>query len=561
MFAPVIDVNKRSFFFSFQKMEAGAIVHALYEKYGFVNRRMNRYEDSLYKQIVEILEDKMEIIEEVRTLGFAGDSDESDDGDYGDDVFDEEMPSTSQGSQTHQESPTPVASSGEEYQPSPKKQKHILDDDYKEAAYMFWTHNENPEKKRRKFSSVKSQYRLIQSKNILFEYEKKRQKPSYKKLNAAVHDKFKEMVERCAIIHDRTLRFWALQISKELDPDNTLQFKASRHWLSNFKKRNNIVSRSITHRVSKTWKSKEAELNHLSTTFITSMKELMLLEDLNPRQVLNADQSRFDKELHAYRTHRTKGTVVVRGAFGSVSATTHSYMIMPVISMDGEILRPMYVLVSESSGQFPGNKQKDPDNIVSHPGKTANMNKSDLKEFYSVFWNSLPADRDKVLLLLDSWSANKDDNVSNELCPNHITLFKRLIPGGCTGFIQPLDVYFFRPYKSFIRFITDTVIASSEINLWHRDNILRMQSFTLFQFSASRFRNMIRFAFYKSGYLDEEPEPWISPLDYCFDSNIRDECYKTSCENISFVKCAHCEQSICLSHAFIDDLHIDCINV
>ena len=92
----------------------------------------------------------------------------------------------------------------------------------------------------------------------------------------------------------------------------------------------------------------------------------------------------------------------------------------------------------------------------------------------------MPADRTKVLLLADSWASNRDDALSNA----GFRLEKRLIPGGCTGLIQPLDVFFFRPYKSFVRFITDTVIDETVFNVWHRDKILALQSFVLFQFSV-----------------------------------------------------------------------------
>lgn len=53
-----------------------------------------------------------------------------------------------------------------------------------------------------------------------------------------------------------------------------------------------------------------------------------------------------------------------------------------MISMDGILHSPMYMLVSESSEKFPANKHQDPPNIISFSSKTANMNKDDLKKFY-----------------------------------------------------------------------------------------------------------------------------------------------------------------------------------
>ena len=95
------------------------------------------------------------------------------------------------------------------------------------------------------------------------------------------------------------------------------------------------------------------------------------------------------------------------------------------------------------------------------------MNKSDLRSFYEeAFWPSMPPDRNKILLILDAWSANKDDQLSSDCVPEGVDFSKTLIPDGCTGFTQPLDVLFFRPHKAFVRFITDNVIDETQFNIW-----------------------------------------------------------------------------------------------
>ena len=138
-----------------------------------------------------------------------------------------------------------------------------------------------------------------------------------------------------------------------------------------------------------------------------------------------------------------------------------------------------------------------------------------------------------------------------------VQLIKGLIPARCTGMIQPLDVHFFRMYKSFVRYITDTVIDETEINVWHRDRFLALQSFVSYQFSTPRFRNSIKYAFYKPGYTDEEPGSWVYPIDYCFnDISVGEECF--ACGDLAFVKCAHCEANICIQHSFYAQLHIYC---
>ena len=113
-----------------------------------------------------------------------------------------------------------------------------------------------------------------------------------------------------------------------------------------------------------------------------------------------------------------------------------------------------------------------------------------------------------------------------------------------------------QPYKSFVRYITGTLIVETEIEVWHQDEFLALQSSVSFQFSAPRFRNMIRYAFYKAGYTDEEPGPWISPHEYCSDDMyIGEECF--DCGDLAFSRCAHFGASVCIQHAFCSQLHID----
>jgi hypothetical protein len=548
-----------------ETMDPAAVISALATKFGMNARNLNRLEEDMYHYIVQVIESDMVVVENYSTLGLDEDPDLDDEMDWGDEpVVIQNEPSSSQSSSSSTAAGSSQSSSSFQPSPSPTKTvSSVTEDDYKMAAYIFWTcaddgtpYDERGEA-RRKGTSVMNRFKQIHNMKVLYEFERRLQQPSFKKINECVLERFRAAVESSAIIHDRTIRLWAQQIRLLIDPEKTLNFEASDSWVYRFKKRNRIVNRAITHRVSKDWRARDANKQAEAEAFINHVRHIISAQNLSYLNVFNTDQSRFEKELRSYRTLRLKGTDKIRAAVGSVNATSHSYMIMPVISMDGEILRPMYLLLSEPGGKFPASKAADPPNIKSFAGKSANMNKEDLRSFYTeVMWPSMPADRRKVLLLLDSWSANKDDALSNVCVPAGVQFMKGLIPGGCTGLIQPLDVFFFRPYKSFVRFITDTVVDETGFKIWQRENILALQSFVLFQFSAPRFRNMIRYAFYKSGYTDVQPGAWISPHDFCFNRIEHDECYL--CDELAFIRCAHCDRCICLAHAFHTSLHIDC---
>lgn len=160
---------------------------------------------------------------------------------------------------------------------------------------------------------------------------------TFRKINDRVWERFRDN----AVIKDRTLRIWAKQMYRQIDPHDTLKFKACDSWIHRFKKRNGVVSRAITERVSKNWEGKNAHRAAAVEDFMEKFRIKTIDEGLLPHQIFNADQSRFEKELHTCRTHRVKGSKDIRAAVGSMSATSHSYMIMPVVSMAGEILRPM----------------------------------------------------------------------------------------------------------------------------------------------------------------------------------------------------------------------------
>ena len=139
------------------------------------------------------------------------------------------------------------------------------------------------------------------------------------------------------------------------------------------------------------------------------------------------------------------------------------------------------------------------------------------------------------------------------------------MPPKTTSLIQPLDVYFFRMWKDFIRKISDRILLDQlDINLFQRDNILKLQSLTHTQFSSPRFKDFIKYAWFKAGYLTQKPDPHITPVQYCFDHKIYKEgCQKYMnlmlCNKSVFIKCAYCDQLLCFEHFYVE-LH-DCITI
>lgn len=149
--------------------------------------------------------------------------------------------------------------------------------------------------------------------------------------------------------------------------------------------------------------------------------------------------------------------------------------------------------------------------LASNSGKmTSELSRTWYREVF------LPRTNQNSVLLLDSWSGQNSatfDGVAGRR-KNCIIL---TIPAGTTGMVQPLDVFFFRPWKNFIRHFSDKVILHNyDVNLHLRNNIIQLQSLIHNQFSSPRFQNLIKYSWFKSGYLEERPPEFENPVEYCF---------------------------------------------
>ncbi|EZA58143.1 hypothetical protein X777_01871, partial [Ooceraea biroi] len=148
----------------------------------------------------------------------------------------------------------------------------------------------------------------------------------------------------------------------------------------------------------------------------------------------------------------------------------------------------------------------------------------------------LPNCGPRSILLLDSWSGHCPDIVEDTRPDSIIDFIILTIPASTTGQIQPLDVYGFRLWKNFIKLFSDTImLLDLDINLHARNNILKLQSLTYHQFSSPRFQNLFKYAWFKSGYLQNRPTEFQTPVEYCFKSNAKVKC--DICGEMAIITC------------------------
>jgi len=303
------------------------------------------------------------------------------------------------------------------------------------------------------------------------------------------------------------LRLWALEAKDQVDLS---QFKASNWWIWKFKKVHGIVSRKITTFRTRSTLQDTGNLQNIAGLFVSNVK--FNIPSIGVEEIYNADESGFNLEIHSGRTLAKSGVKTVEAIVQSVSSTTHSYTIMPIISASGRLLSPLYIVLKESTGTFGPRVQETlfrPVNIYIQASKSGKLTSEHFKTWFSEVY--LPNTGRKSMLLLDSWTGHCPRQLE-QLIPQDKEVKFLTIPKKTTGFIQPLDVFGFRVWKNFVRTFSDNVILQErDVTLHSRNEIIKLQSLTHNQLSSPRFKNLFHYAWVKSGYLEKHPDEFQNP--------------------------------------------------
>lgn len=280
----------------------------------------------------------------------------------------------------------------------------------------------------------------------------------FAEINKYVLQQFTLGVENHIMMHDRDLCRWAIAKAYE-NAEARYKFKASKKWLYNFKIENSIVSRKVTKFTKRNYSDEERRTEYIAADFVKNF--LVLSRNYMPKHIFNTDQCGINIELVSGRTLDFVGTKQVSKTVGSVSATTHSYTIQPIISKDGQLLSPLYVCWQQPKGVFGENVQRDidkntPKNLYVVASKSGKLTKPLMVQWFKkVYFPNAPIES---ILIVDSWTCFNDRKAIDEVKPSHQILNMLQIPPKTTPLIQPLDVGFFRTWKQFMRNIVDHVL-------------------------------------------------------------------------------------------------------
>ena len=102
-------------------------------------------------------------------------------------------------------------------------------------------------------------------------------------------------------------------------------------------------------------------------------------------------------------------------------------------------------------------------------------------------------------------------------------------------------------HKNFFPFIFSKRHVSRG-NFWWKNRICYPKnSYSMLnQFCAPRFKEFLKKAFKLADILEEGILECQTPMQYCF-GEMEEHCIRQNCEEISFLKCTHCEFTLCFS--------------
>jgi hypothetical protein len=331
-------------------------------------------------------------------------------------------------------------------------------------------------------------------------------------------------------------------------------FKASDSWLLLFKKKHRIVSRKITKFVSLVNLLNMDEITASANLFVENVK--INLPRFHQDHVLNTDQSGFNYLLKSSRMLSKKGEKLTIASTESKNKQTHSYTIQPLVSLSAKLVGRLFICLQEKDGKFGPQVKKAVDaisrkclNVKIVCSKSGKLQKNLVKLWANeVLYSGVEY---KYLLLLDSWKGQTDGELF--ICENdrELECERMYIPENTTDTIQPLDVYGFRQWKTFVRQMSSHVVLDDiDIDLTVRDNIILMHSLIHNQLSAPIFQNMWKYSWFKSGYSVDKP-PDFSNVKQALFEVIAEKCSEQNCDNCQFIRCAHCRNYLCFNHFFV----------
>lgn len=239
---------------------------------------------------------------------------------------------------------------------------------------------------------------------------------------------------------------------------------------------------------------------------------------------------------------------------------THRYTAEYAVTADGDLL-PVYLCMQEPENKFGPIVQVKVNQLVAEYGNVVVSCSKSGKFTKDIFDNYLQTvikpyvPDNKFMFILDSWGGQTDISMLHDAFTDEAgrrTISVEIIPPLCTPLCQPCDVDFFRQVKLFIKKLQNcTELLKENRQIHSREDAIKINSLVHHQLGSPVFRDMIRYAWFKSHLISDNPF-FRNVKEVCFPDKVSTE--KCLCEKVAFVICARCTLPLCF-HCFYDDYH------
>ena len=97
--------------------------------------------------------------------------------------------------------------------------------------------------------------------------------------------------------------------------------------------------------------------------------------------------------------------------------------------------------------------------------------------------------------------------------------------------------------KTFLKEIKKKfLLRHSSTNFYTAENTRSKSPNSSAQFASPKYVQMWKYSWFKAGYLDEHPQEFLNPVDYCFGKRSGlEKC--SSCEQAEFITCSFCGET------------------
>lgn len=364
--------------------------------------------------------------------------------------------------------------------------------------------------------------------------------------------------------------------------NNAPWFKASRSWLTRFKKKNGLSSRKVTKKISRARIANSDNIEESIRKFRRDYTEAA--RHFNPRLIINIDQTGINYE---ESTERVVGRTGARDMYlrvDSLSRNTHSFTAQPILTRDGRLIGNLTLCMQERTPDFGPMVERRVRELESRFGNVRILSSTSGKMSSQLVGNWVEnvlaptIDRElrriqevggvecseeecssdihakDALLLADSWSGHR--RVSTMAA----NVYQLVIPPHTTDQIQPLDVGFFRQFKIFLRRIAiEAIIQENITSVASREGAINLMSLIYNQLQSPAYHDLWRYAWRHtdSNWTEDEisinPPPNVNSIQ--FGSRMNHRCEIDDCENNGVVMCSYDGTTMCLEH-FISRTHV-----